>query len=75
MENGNGAQLWCLFKWLAQLRQLKPLEAVFVFDGPEVPARVDGPFTIPFPLDIIIIFKSMIISMGFLVREVSGEFF
>ena len=73
MDDGNDSgQPWCLLQWIAQLHEL-PLEAVFVFDGPEAPARVTGPFMAPFPDTIVAIFESMIIGMGFRVCKVRSR--
>ncbi len=53
--------------------RMKPVDAVFVFDGPELPTRKSGPFVKPFPSDIITAFKGLITAMGFSVRGVRQD--
>ncbi|KAF9064775.1 hypothetical protein BDP27DRAFT_1425441 [Rhodocollybia butyracea] len=63
---------YLLILWMCKLRA-KPVTAVFVFDGPEVPYRAHGPFAVPFADDLVQFFQQLIRSQGFYVHEATGD--
>ncbi|KAF9060518.1 hypothetical protein BDP27DRAFT_1429995 [Rhodocollybia butyracea] len=63
---------YLLLLWVCRLRE-KAVVAVFVFDGPEVPHRAHGPFTVPFADDLIGFFQQLIRSQGFYVHKDTGD--
>ncbi|KAF9061702.1 hypothetical protein BDP27DRAFT_1428689 [Rhodocollybia butyracea] len=63
---------YLLLLWMCKLRK-KPIVAIFVFDGPDVPHRTHGPFTAPFADDLIRFFQQLIRSNGFYIHQAAGD--
>lgn len=62
-------ELRYLLIWLCELR-VKPVLAIFVFDGPNAPPRISGPLAVPFHTNLIRDFQRLIRAQGFCVQEV-----